>query len=103
MSALVSYSNADFRAEITDTGEGFRLWWTDHVVNEWEESYPDLSAAVGRLALLIAAAHSDRFFSGQPPEWYLAWTEFAGRVPEWHAAWTAFADLNLDPPSAGRD
>jgi hypothetical protein len=84
MSALVSYADREFAAEVTDTGEGYRLWWTDHLANEWEEVYPDLAPAVARLALLIAAAPARRFFEGGTREWY--------------AAWTAFADLNLTAP-----
>ena len=34
--------------------EGYRLWWSDCVANEWEEFYPDLSSCLARLAVLVA-------------------------------------------------
>lgn len=84
MAALISYSDQSFRAEVTDTGEGFRIWWTDYVANDWEETYPDLSAAVARLALLIGAVRADR--------------SFTDGAAEWLASWTLFADLSLSAP-----
>ena len=34
--------------------EGYILWWSDGVANEWEEFYPDLSSCLARLAVLVA-------------------------------------------------
>ena len=34
--------------------EGYILWWSDCVANEWEEFYPDLSSCLARLAVLVA-------------------------------------------------
>ena len=34
--------------------EGFTLWVSDCLVNEWEEFYPDLSSCLARLAVLVA-------------------------------------------------
>jgi hypothetical protein len=47
-----------FIAEVQQT-EGFTLWWTDGVANEWEETYPTPAQAVVRLGLLIAAADEE--------------------------------------------
>lgn len=42
----------DVSAEIRRTSDGYTLWWTDYVANEWQESYPTLSIAFARLAVL---------------------------------------------------
>lgn len=34
--------------------EGYNLWWSDYVANEWEEFFPDLSSCLARLAVLVA-------------------------------------------------
>ena len=34
--------------------EGYHLWWSDCVANEWEEFFPDLSSCLARLAVLVA-------------------------------------------------
>jgi len=39
--------------------DGYVLWWSDGVANDWTEFYPSLSLALARLATLAAAAESD--------------------------------------------
>ena len=84
MSALVACGNEEFAPQVTDTGEGCRLWWTDYVANEWDEMFPDLAAAVAR----ARPPRRRRSRRPRPP----------GGPSSWRPAWSAFADLNLSPP-----
>ena len=67
-----AYSDDTFAARIVDTGEGYELAWTDYVANDWSETYPNLDAALSRLALLIRGA--DRgFVDHTPTDHHLRW------------------------------
>lgn len=48
--------------------EGYTLYWTDGVVNEWGEWYPGLPTALARLAVMEAAGQGHRFFTQKPAE-----------------------------------
>jgi hypothetical protein len=39
--------------------EGYRLWWSDCVANDWDEFYPDLSSCLARLAVLVACGENN--------------------------------------------
>lgn len=60
----------------------FRLRWTDYVVNEWEEFFPTLSAALARSAALVACGESDweKGFATSPEEFKVAADEFLKKV-----------------------
>lgn len=92
---IIDQSHDEFYAEITDTGEGFRLWWTDGVANDWVEVYPDLATAVARLALLNVAVAEDRMFTGGKAAWFTRWHAFS---TAWHDAWRLCAESQLTEP-----
>lgn len=50
--SLMNLRHDDYMAEIRSTEDGFELWWTDYVANEWSEIYRTLAQAIARLALL---------------------------------------------------
>jgi len=54
------------------------LWWTDGVANDWEESYPALSLALARLAVLMRCGESD---------WERGFAESAFAFPTVAAEW----------------
>lgn len=71
---MAEYKDDDIKATIergahTSGLEVFRLWWTDYVVNEWQEDFPTYHLALKRLAhLLIALTTESKSFD----EGYLA-------------------------------
>jgi hypothetical protein len=60
----------------------FRLRWTDYVVNEWEELFPTLSAALARVSALVACGESDweKGFATSPEEFTTAADQFLAKV-----------------------
>ena len=53
--AVVVLNNDDLHAAITPSPDGgFSLTWNDHVTNDWAETHPSLSAALVRLAEIVA-------------------------------------------------
>ena len=39
--------------------DGYSLWWTDYVANDWLEWYPTLSMALARTAALLHCGEND--------------------------------------------
>ena len=44
---------------VSKTGDQFKISWTDYTANDWEETYPSLSLALARLAVLAECGDSD--------------------------------------------
>lgn len=72
---IIEFANSEFRAEITNIGDGFELRWDDHLANWWTEVYPQLDAAVARLGLIIAASRDDLTFHDDHAGWFERWTQ----------------------------
>lgn len=53
---------------------GAVLWWTDHVINEWAEWFPDFPTALVRLAALIRCVETEEFFKDGPGG-FVRWSE----------------------------
>ena len=76
MSVRIRYQRNDLQyfpelEEWVQCEAGYLLWWSDGVANEWDEFYPELSACLARLAVLVKCAednfestfvHSDKEF-----------------------------------------
>jgi hypothetical protein len=60
---MVTVFEFDFRHEsyilVSDTGEGFSVTCGDYVANEWVETFPTLSLALLRVAVLVKCGESD--------------------------------------------
>jgi hypothetical protein len=62
---VIKIDDLEYAATITKGADGqWRLWWTDHVANEWTETYTDLAVALARLATLHHGVMAGRFFFG---------------------------------------
>ena len=84
MNVRITYQANDLKyfreiEEWVQCEEGFLLWWSDGVANEWEEFHPDLSACLARLAVLVKCAednfetsfvHSDKDFGRVASEFF---------------------------------
>jgi len=60
-------------------GAGYLLEWTDFVANDWSEEFPELPAALARLALLAHCASTgwEAGFTSEPLEFTEKWRDFA--------------------------
>jgi alpha-ketoglutarate-dependent taurine dioxygenase len=56
---VVEFRHPDTGGTIRFVGDGFVLNWTDYVANDWEETFPTLSTAVARLAVLMRCGETD--------------------------------------------
>jgi hypothetical protein len=54
------------QADIFEREGNFVLYWTDFVVNEWEESFKTFNLALARLSVLHFAVGAGLFFSNDP-------------------------------------
>lgn len=63
-------------------GEGFSLWWSDGVANDWAEFYPHLSQALARMAVLTYAYEHDYapMFNSTPDQFAIDANVFFGEV-----------------------
>lgn len=52
------YDNRSY-IEVDDTGDGFSVTCGDYVANEWVETYPTLSLALFRVAVLVKCGEHD--------------------------------------------
>jgi hypothetical protein len=66
----------DFSAKIEKVDAVYKISWTDGVANEWEEFYPSLELATGRLSVLVKSAESGSFFSSTPEEFAKTFEQF---------------------------
>jgi hypothetical protein len=60
-------------------GGAAKLFWTDYVANDWEEEFPTVSDALGRVALLRACEESnfEKYFVNSPENFVDNFAEFA--------------------------
>lgn len=69
---ILSLRRDDYGAEVLagapDTPEGFTLYWTDYVANDWAEHFSDLATALARLACLERGSATEAFFTYDPEE-----------------------------------
>lgn len=52
------YDNRSY-IEVDNTGDGFSVTCGDYVANEWTETYPTLSLALLRVAVLVKCGEHD--------------------------------------------
>ena len=57
---------------------GYVLEWTDFVANDWSETFPNMSTALARLALLAFCCETDwdAMFKDDSSEFVARWKEF---------------------------
>jgi hypothetical protein len=58
---------------------GYVLEWTDFVANDWSETFPNMSTALARLALLAYCCETDwdATFKNDSKDFFLNWVDFA--------------------------
>lgn len=63
-------------AVIEKPGNHYNIWWSDELVNEWVETYPTLSAALARAAVLAATDWDKEFTHWTPNSHMAAWQNY---------------------------
>lgn len=87
---VLSYNHEQVGVIVMAVGTKVELLWTDHVANEWTETFETLPLALARLATLIHCVENGRMFSDP--------TEGGGETPaEFVQAATRFLDSVTAP------
>jgi hypothetical protein len=87
--AIVTAALPDTLAKVIPTGDGFVLWWTDHVAGEWTETHSDLGIALARLAVLHHCVAHDTGFADPEPH-------------DFSSSAATFLETSISPPYTTR-
>lgn len=58
--SILDLHHPDTHVCVGNWAEGYSLWWTDYVANDWLEWYPSLSVALARVAALLLCGEHER-------------------------------------------
>lgn len=65
--AIATLTTLDVTAKVIAVADKYHLWWTDGIATEWHETYPDLSTALARLAVLHHCVATTEGFADPDP------------------------------------